>query len=768
MSIVSHPLSSSASPKLISSLKNTEFNQFQRTYPGSYKINFAKCLSATNDFKVHNYSNFYLTNNFKISDILKQPVSEIKSKFIFGELSLGGSFLSFSEINPMPYASIGQSYKRYDYGVPVFVSQRSDTTNITIEIFNSNKCHIYYTKNYKKYYLCSDIDNKLIFCKESLLSFSDSTINPQDFIYLYVNDDQSMVFFKYTNTGTYTVRKNGNSLELAEIIEDDSYTYLSNSFDIARPLYSPFNSVIDTSFINYTESNDIDNSKSSFNLSNNLLLHKKYSYAQATDIVVLKNQLSQNDTFTTGNNLLSGSTISTFSDKHREYSSIASDIKQENTEDLELNYVFYNKSYKIVPGSNVFVSPSSLYPFESLNINDSKLVASGAFSYITPEYADKIYHLSNDPKNYDNGQFLLYTWLSGSQGSSNSEKVWVDRYYYPDLISKEAALSGRSIVSKTYDDMLEQLIRNNSTLSNDVDIVKFFDKKSDLTFYPNQKYQYDRLTPSDVPQLVSTFTYCKNFTSSYPDNYFKQINTAGQMSLGFNFIGDNSSWTVASDRNDINSGISITKTGSNIEMVYRIYDATEDFFDESSNSWTEHRISLPIKILKSNYVLFSIDSKSGNGYFFLNNVIVYSFKLESYQFTTKQLIYGDLFMYIDSIKTNLLSPTITQLDNVFISDYYIEKDLAFTIPLLNGSIKIDDLTITLPCGMRNSSDIVESLQSVCGAAAFKSNNVNLYIKNLNIENESVLKGIKDSITSNVPSILPANNQINTIEFKNYK
>jgi hypothetical protein len=125
-------------------------------------------------------------------------------------------------------------------------------------------------------------------------------------------------------------------------------------------------------------------------------------------------------------------------------------------------------------------------------------------------------------------------------------------------------------------------------------------------------------------------------------------------------------------------------------------------------------------------------------------------------------------MYIDSIKTNLLSPTITQLDNVFISDYYIEKDLAFTIPLLNGSIKIDDLTITLPCGMRNSSDIVESLQSVCGAAAFKSNNVNLYIKNLNIENESVLKGIKDSITSNVPSILPANNQINTIEFKNYK
>ncbi len=766
MFTINNYLSSSISPRLSSSLKDISFKQFRRTYPGNYSINFSNCLSATNDFSVKNYSNFYLTNKYKISDILEQPKNEIKSNYIFGSMMLGRSFLAFSEIDPSPYAKSYKYQQRYDYGCPIFIESEGPTTELTVKILDSNKCHIYYTKNYKKYYLCTDENNTVIFCKESLLSFNLSSTNPQDLIYLYSSDTQSIILFKNTGSGTYTFRKTQNLLELTKIIENDSYSYLSNSFSLEKPLYTPINSVVDTSFITYNDDNTIDNNSSTFNLTNNLLLHRKSSYNNPTEITVLKNQLTQIDIFSTSNNLLTGLHTSSFSDQFREYTSIGNNIKEETTEDLELNYVFYNKSYNIYPGANTFISPSSLYPYESININDTKFIESGAFSYVTPDYADKVYHISNNSKDYENGQFLLYTWLSGS--SNSSEKIWIDRYYYPDLITKSDALSGKNNFNTTYENELDRLILSNSDLYNNLNIIKFFDKISDFTFQPNQTYRYDRISMPIIPKLQSSFTYCNNYSPIYPYNYFKTINESGEMSIGFNFMGDENDWIIQSDRNDIDSGIVIEKRNNVVYLKYKIYDATNNFYDNTDNSWASYEISSDVKPLKSNYILFSIDSKTGVGYFFVNDEIIYTFNLDSYQFTTKQLLYGDVFIIKNGIKTNILSNDILDIQDVFISDYYIEKDLAFTIPLLNGSIKIDDITITLPCGMRNSSDNIEYLQTICGASSFKSNNINIYIKNLNIGNESVLTGLKESVATLMPNILPANSQLNNIEFQNFK
>jgi hypothetical protein len=742
------------------------FKQFRRTYPGNYSINFVKCLSSSNDFTVKNYSNFYLTNSYKISDVLDQPISEVKSKYIFGPISIGGEYLSFSDIDPSPYSRTNQYQNRYNYGAAIFTNLETSNSQFTIQIFDNNRCHIFFTKSYKKYYLCVDVNNTVAFCKESLLSFDSTTINPQDLIYLYSEDEQSMVLFKKVETGVLTLRKIENNMVVTPVIDNDSYSYLSNAFSLAKQLYTPYNSIINTSFINYNDSNGINVDTSSFDLKNNLLLFKNYSYSSPTDIIVLKNQLTQHDRFSTSNSLLTGNKTSSFSDKFREYTSIGGDVDAEYTEDLELNYVFYNKSYNISPGTNTFTCPSSMYPYEHININDTKIVDSGAFSYITPQYADKIYHLSPDPKNFDNGQYLLYTWLSGSPNSL--DKIWVDRYYYPDFISKQNALSGKPEFNYTYDKLLENLIKNNSNISTNLQITKIFDKKSDLVFYPNHQYIYDRIDVGTLPKLTPTFSYCENYSDIYPYNYFKTINSSGAMSIGFNFLGDSSEWVVKSDRNFIDSGITIEKHGDNLHISYRIYDATNDFYDDTSNSWVIHEITTPIKLLKSNYVLVSVDSKTGVGYFFINDKIIYEFNLDQYQFTTKQLLYGDLFIYKNDTKRNLLLNDISDIRNVFISDYYVNKDLAFTIPLLDGSIKIDSISISLPCGMRNSSDNITSLQTVCNAESFKSNNINIYVKNLNITNKSILKGVKDSITTILPEILPVNSKISTIDFPNFK
>jgi len=763
--VTSYPLSSSVSPQLSSSLGGVIFKQFRRTYPGNYTINFSNCLSSTNDFSVKNYSNFYLTDKYKLSEVLEQPLSEIKSKYIFGPLILGGNLLTFSDIDLSDSTSY-QYKKKYDYGSPIFTTIETPETKLTLQILDNNKCHIYYTKNYKKYYLCCDSNIEAVFCKESLLSFDTTTTNPQDLIYWYSDASQSIVLFKTIGSGTYIFRKIGNVLKLTPVIDNDSYTYVSNAFKISKKIHIPFNSIINTSIISYNEDNTINNGKSVFDLSNNLLLHKKYSYNTPTDIIVLKNQLTQNDIFSTSNTLLTGINVASFSDEFREYTSIGKDINSEKTEDVELNYVIYNKSYTIRSGSNIFTSPSSLYPYDAININDTKFVESGAFSYITPEYADKVYHLSNNVKNYDNGQYLLYTWLSGA--SNSSEKIWVDRYYYPDLIAKSDALLGKNIFNSTYDNALEQIIKNNSDISNNLEIIKVFDKTSDLAFYPNQQYRYDRISPSSIPQLQSSFTYCNSYSNIYPYNYFKIINDSGEMSLGFDFIGDENDWIIRSGRNDVDSGIYIEKSGNNITMKFQIYDATNEFYDGSSNSWIYHEISLPIKSLKSNYLFFSINSKTGVGYFFLNDKIVYNFQIDPYQFTTKQLLYGDIFLHINDIKTNILSDSVSNIQNVFISEYYIESDLAFIIKFINGEIKIDNIELSLPCGMINSSDYIDSIHAICGSSAFKSNYVDIHVKNLNIDNTSILKGLQESIGTLTSDIFPTNTKLNVIEFKNFK
>lgn len=754
-------LSTFNSPKLESNMVGVGIKQFQRTYLGNYKWNFPLCLSKSSDFKIKNYTNFYLTNTYKFSDVFNIDTSKLKAVNISTTIQYGDTYLQFKLADSFPYAEADRYEDHVNYGDCRFTTVSGDDCNFVLGIFDNNKCNIYYTYEYKKYYLVADASNKLAFVKEKLITFDSTKTNPQDFKYMLSEDQISIQLFKSTKSGEFFVTKVGNRLEMNTISPNNIVTYLSQPpFKLRRNVYTYPNISLNTSFITYSNNNTLDYEKSTFNLKNNFLIHKKYSQnLPIVDIIPLKNQLLQNDVFASGNNMIYSSDDGIYVESLRSYASISQDIKEETTDELDLNYVFYNKSYEIMSGSNYFTSPSSMYPFTRLNINDSKFIDCGAFSFDTPQYADKVYHISREPQNSNNGQYLLCTWLSGAPQSPN--KVWVDRYYYPDRIEKSEALSNRPTYASTYDDYIESLILNNASVKSSVDQKKFFDKLSDFSFEPNEKYLYERIKTTNLTSLSSNINVCNNYQFDYPTNYFNLINSSNKFTIGFYFMGDDSNWIVKSDVNAIESGVFFEKNQDSLHIRYQL-------FDPSNGTFKLFEIKTPYKKLKENFVCVSVNAITGIGYFFLNNETVESFTLPIYQYVKKQLLYGDLFVFKNQIKTNILIYNEKDITTPFISDKFTDPNLSFVLPILNGKLKINDLIITLPCGMRNSVDNVEYFQSVCGSSAFKSNNINVIIKNLNISNKNILKGIENSITTSLEGVLPINNRVNQVQFNNYK
>jgi hypothetical protein len=758
--------------KYLSSFKNNKINtndetfalkQFSRKYPGNYNINFVDCLADINSIDTKNYTNFYLTNKYKISDVFLQSELRKTVSYVYGPILSGGLYLKFNNIDPRPYSKINKFGEHLNYGVGTFSSTDDSSTKFTIEILKNNNCRIFHTKNYKRFFLCSDIDNNLVFIKEKLLSFDENSINPQDFEYIFSEDQNNMFFYKRTIEGNYNINDFNGGIILTKTIENDIISNTKTRFKIFNSIYNDDQKVPNVSYITYNGDNTIDTNKSDFNLDNNILLHKTYSNNESyINYIFLKNQLMQTDIFSSANNLLSGENFNIYVNGLREYSSILSNIPEENSESLNLNYVYYNKPYTITPGSNIFEAPASMYPFSQLNINDTKFVSSGAFSYMTPEYSDKIYHISNDIKNKNYDQHLLCTWLSGSPNSS--DKVWVDRYYYPDYIEKQQALSNDSELSSTYNDHIENMISLNSDISSSVQFKKFFDKKSDLVFIPNEKYNYSRI---NVDTLSSVSSLIPNITLT-DINYFNDINSNGELSIGFVFDGDDSTWVVESDRNEINSGLSISKTGNTLTITYDVYDSTSFEYDLTEFSWIRHSKSIELQQYKSNFVCVGINTKNNESYFFVNGVIIHTFKLPVYQIYIKHLLYGDFFVYSENNKIRFMESSFNKISKIFVSSNYIPMQLANIVLLQNISNIIDNITISLPCGMRNSEDSISLLNSVCSNSTFTSNYINLNIKNLNIDNPDILNSLAFSIKTDIESFLPTKTIINDVKFNNYK
>ena len=156
-----------------------------------------------------------------------------------------------------------------------------------------------------------------------------------------------------------------------------------------------------------------------------------------------------------------------------------------------------------------------LWPYKFININDTKFIKNGSFGSDVPFFADKVKKMQSYKsliKDEDgnlaspNNETYLCSWLY--KPDHETAPVWMDRYYYPDMISRKDALSGNM---KLYGQSFENIIDKNYTnheyygesIRGKIHRNTYFDKKSDLVIEPGNTYRYQRLSKEMVDDVLN-------------------------------------------------------------------------------------------------------------------------------------------------------------------------------------------------------------------------------------------------------------------------
>ena len=765
-----------------------ELDQFKRTYSGGFDFNFVTALSGTQSFKNLNFTNFYLTDEYALDRVTTFTGGRVIPRKIFSTLNFAADapgYLTFNKADKSNFRRTNDSYNTQYYGYPGVTSDINNADNFEIELINTYQCRISYIVNNFKFYLVvsndAEVDGqkKMLFVGENKLSLDDTRLEYSivkggldigtDFISFF---STKLVNPGSTRTSKYIIESNGTTLvgqSLAGVARANAFYFTARALKLGGEIDLSIPSPYDTSFVTYNENGSkINTDKSDFHLPSNYLLHTSSNSTKLKfDVLNLKNIANNFDEFVSSNNLLSSSDTNPLYVKGlRKYTSIFSDIDSKRNEGLALNYVYNNFNVRIKSGETYFMTPSSLNPFSQININDTKFVDSGAFSFTQPFLSDRVYQLDDEDGVKSENATYLCTWLSGGIGKRG---VWVDRYFYPDLTSKEEALSSNDTAwAVTYNSLIEDLIRNNSSLTSSIKKKHIFDKKSDLIFEANKRYRYERISKEELERTETT-NFCEGAVlREQVNNYFNVINDNGGFALGFNIMSNAGDFTVRSRRNEINGGFELNKKANGeLDFIFNLFDNSPEPPTVNTRSKT---ISLNPYV--TNTVFLSFDAIRGTCKLYINSEVVYAFNIKAYQMLNKMILFGIIeIIGGDRLIENVVR--VNQEDNIYIDDIYLttsplseEEEVAAVF--MQNLNEIQDITISLPCGQRNLTDTITTVNSIGTNLKHRSNVVDINVKNLNIQDSSITEEVKTMILNNITSSLPETTTINDVNFINYK
>lgn len=502
----------------------------------SFTVNTYEAFKDINSIKSANYSDLFLSK--------KQPNSnwlETKSKKSDEQIGFISTLSFFSE-NPDDHYTPGawlyfdKNYEFWDAYVNAaeysLVKGRPDKsyTNYIfyIEFIDDSKCTIsHWFGDLKFYARVTDAMN-----------FEFTVNKDSDCEFVYNIDGNRLQLFKLVtittevegeeptvetklyrlyceNTGSneYTgeIEPYNGKISFEEVT-DDSEENSASIIYIANNILD-FDFYTSSSYIAYDRSqyiDSIDRAKSAFTLDSQMLFHHQYNTDEGINFVPLKNHITYKGNSVRGNNLSMGSRD--YPDvNYRNYNAINTTKNQElGDENVTLNYIFNDQEFTVRPGDQLqFDIPTveengginPLYPFKYININDTKFAKNGAFASSSPAFSDKIKKLqTTETSAYvnkciratANNETYLYTWLYKSENNDETP-IWLDRYYYPDKITREEALKGdvhfyqsfNNVLDKNYtDEKIKNLIRQHT----------YIDKVSDMVIEPGNSYVYSRLS----------------------------------------------------------------------------------------------------------------------------------------------------------------------------------------------------------------------------------------------------------------------------------
>ena len=787
-------------------------DQFSRTFNGGFRLNFIQALSGSQSFKNLNFTNFYLSNNVLLDDVTTFNHYKVKPQTFSTTLNFaqtGAVFLKFQYASQHAFKEDNTLSVGSFYGYTSITDKRDEASVFEISIIDNFTCRVAtYVDGLRYYLVVADTTDtnthtrEVLFVGENQLPIEAYTLEYNLLKYLttsYINlfsqkditGGSSKFLIQTNNKRVLATRLNSDNQNLDLFFMTNQAIRMDQELNLLVP--SPYNA----SFITYNTNLNIDNNKSDFKLPSNYLLYSSSNKAdQEFNIFNLKNIANTQDQFTSSNNLLSTSETSIYSQNLREYTSLLSDIDSENNEVLAINFVYNNFDIKIPPGTTYFTTPSSMVPFTALNINDSKFANCGAFSFTAPDLADRVYRLDDTADKAENITYLC-TWLSGGVGEQG---VWIDRYYYPDLVSKETALAASDVYNITYEQAVENLIRSNSSLKTSVTQKLFMDKKSDLVFEPQTRYKYRRISKGDFIKKSPT-NYCETVKiNNKINNYFSTINKNGGFGLGFSILNEAGNFRIVSDRNEVGAGIEIQKADSvnltkyAITFTYKLFDNSTQGVIRNSQGEVEDERSLDSRIAENTFIhQFEIDKFEKNNIFisfnavlgvcklYLNSNVIFTFTLNAFQMFTKRLLFGDIFIIkevknaeeeAEEIKREiLLNEAKTDkiaINNLYLSLAPLEEDEELAVVFSTNMNQIQDISVSLPCGMRNLTDTIKTVNSINTNLKNKSNVVDINVKNLNIKETSITEEVKNILMTNILNSLPKTTNINNINFLDYK
>jgi hypothetical protein len=102
--------------------------------------------------------------------------------------------------------------------------------------------------------------------------------------------------------------------------------------------------------------------------------------------------------------------------------------------------------------------------------------------------------------------------------------------------------------------------------------------------------------------------------------------------------------------------------------------------------------------------------------------------------------------------------------NLFLYDKAVKDDEVVALNLYKKPI--EDVVLSLPCGQKNNMEEIERFFKYSNGSS--SNTINIYLNNLNIQNQSFRNNIKNVILQEAKNTLPAGVSINDIKFINYR
>ena len=584
--------------------------QTASTLEQGLRVNSIAALSGARDSKINNYSSFYMTGRNKLTNFLSvSSLAESQSTSLITKLGFERPGTEPSKYLYIFKANLDETNAQKALGIKTL-----DTTGLLennfffeIEALNNNLCRIKHNNGLFDFYLnYNTVENSFVFYQN--VDYYKGITQERNDVFRYVLDDDGyMQLFKFHNDVLNIVTLSGDNLVIDPLKAGSLNRGLANLIHIDYNL-DQNKQFLNKSFASYNNQKAsnliLDTAGSNVDEDGQYLFVANYNSISADKMPI--NYLSLDTNRSEFNFIKRGSSmvvnpLGVGKDPREYYGIYAGNDQEKGLPKLNLTYSFYDKDVFIVNGTDThFTAPSSMYPYEKLNLNDTQFTFNGAFAGPTPNLADKIFVKRQNSTQYDNGRYLC-TWLSG--GTLATQGIWVDRYYYPDKISKGAALSSTAVYSPSFFGSVDKVALAVSDAV--INKEKFFDKKSDSAIVPNAAIKYQRIGNADITEIVNssaplvsafdsyttskivrgeTENICHEFNGTEltfdGDRYSMfevtdQINTAKNFTLSFNMYLDPSNrYGFALMGNNTNRGFGIFQDQTVTPFIHVVSENT--------------------------------------------------------------------------------------------------------------------------------------------------------------------------------------------------